>query len=50
MIHPHDSALHFFRRRSNATGAFKQFLARIHADGVPSTVEVAQSDSRGELS
>ena len=42
--------VYFLRKKSDATEAFKQFLADVRADGVPSTVEVVRSDGGGEFS
>ena len=36
--------VYFLRNKSDATDAFKQFLADVRADGVPSVVEVVRSD------
>lgn len=41
--------VYFLRRKSDATEAFKQFLADVRADGVPSTVEIVRSDGGGEF-
>ena len=42
--------VYFLRKKSNATEAFKHFLADVRADGVPSTVEIVRSDGGGEFS
>ena len=41
--------MYFMINKSDAGSAFRSFLASVHADGVPSLVEIARSDNGGEF-
>ena len=41
--------MYFMQHKSEAADAFRKFLADVRADGVPSKVEIATSDNRGEF-
>ena len=41
--------MHFLKNKSDAGSAFRSFLARVCADGVPSLVEIVRSDNAGEF-
>ena len=41
--------MYFISHKSDATEAFKQFLADLRAEGIPSEVVVVRSDNGGEF-
>ena len=43
------SWVYFLKHKSDAADAFRKLLADVHADGVPSKVEIVRSDNGGEF-